>query len=37
VNNTTRTQVEGLREGDAVALLTDKPLRDGMEVRAVIQ
>jgi HlyD family secretion protein len=37
VNNTTRTQVEGLREGDAVALLTDKPLRDGMEVRPVIQ
>jgi HlyD family secretion protein len=37
VNNTTRTQVEGLREGDAVALLTDKPLRDGLEVRAVIQ
>jgi HlyD family secretion protein len=37
VNNTTRTQVEGLRDGDAVALLTDKPLRDGMEVRAAIQ
>jgi HlyD family secretion protein len=37
VNNTTRTQVEGLREGDAVALLTDKPLRNGMEIRAVIQ
>ncbi|HEY6344189.1 MAG TPA: efflux RND transporter periplasmic adaptor subunit [Bryobacteraceae bacterium] len=37
VNNTTRTQVEGLQEGDAVALLNDKPLRDGMEVRAVIQ
>jgi HlyD family secretion protein len=37
VNNTTRTQVEGLREGDAVALLTDKPLRDGLEVRPAIQ
>jgi HlyD family secretion protein len=37
INNTTRTQVEGLREGDAVALLTDKPLRDGMEVRAEVQ
>jgi HlyD family secretion protein len=37
VNNTTRTQVEGLREGDAVALLTDRPLRDGMEVRAAVQ
>jgi HlyD family secretion protein len=37
VNNTTRTQVEGLREGDAVALLTDKPLRVGMEVRAEVK
>ena len=37
INNTTRTQVEGLQEGEAVALLTDKPLRDGMEVRAAIQ
>jgi HlyD family secretion protein len=35
VNNTTRTQVEGLQDGDAVALLTDKPLKSGMTVRAV--
>ena len=33
VNNTTRTQVEGLQDGDAVALLTDKPLKNGMIVR----
>lgn len=33
VNNTTRTQVEGLQDGDAVALLTDKPLKNGMTVR----
>lgn len=32
VANTTRTQVEGLKEGDAVALYSDKPLRDGMQV-----
>ncbi len=35
VNNTTRTQVEGLQEGDAVALLTDKPLKAGMTVKPV--
>jgi HlyD family secretion protein len=35
VNNVTRTQVDGLKEGDAVALLTDKPLKDGMIVKAV--
>jgi HlyD family secretion protein len=35
VNNTTRTQVDGLQDGDAVALLTDKPLKNGMAVRAV--
>ncbi len=35
VNNVTRTQVDGLKEGDAVALLTDKPLKDGMVVMAV--
>ena len=34
VNNTTRTQVEGLQEGDAVALLTDKQLKNGMQVKA---
>ena len=33
VNNTTRTQVEGLQDGDAVALLSDKPLKNGMTVR----
>ncbi len=35
VGNTTRTQVEGLNDGDAVALPSDKPLRDGMPVRAI--
>jgi HlyD family secretion protein len=35
VANTTRSQVEGLKEGEAVALFSDKPLRDGMQVRAV--
>jgi multidrug efflux pump subunit AcrA (membrane-fusion protein) len=30
--NTTRTQVDGLNEGDAVALPTEKPLKDGMLV-----
>ena len=32
VANTTRTQVEGLSENDAVALPSDKPLKDGMIV-----
>ena len=32
VGNTTRTQVEGLNENDAVALPSDKPLKDGMIV-----
>jgi HlyD family secretion protein len=32
VANTTRIQVEGLKEGDAVALPTEKPLKDGMLV-----
>lgn len=27
-----RTQVDGLKEGDAVALTSDKPLKDGMPV-----
>lgn len=31
--NTTRTQVEGLQSGDAVALFSEKPLRDGMQVK----
>jgi HlyD family secretion protein len=32
VANTTRTQVDGLNENDAVALPSDKPLKDGMVV-----
>ena len=32
INNTTRTQVEGLTESDAVALPSEKPLKDGMVV-----
>jgi HlyD family secretion protein len=32
VANTTRTQVEGLNENDAVALPSDKPLKEGMIV-----
>jgi RND family efflux transporter MFP subunit len=32
VSNTTRTEVDGLNEGDAVALPTEKPLKDGMLV-----
>jgi RND family efflux transporter MFP subunit len=35
INNTTRAQVEGLNDGDAVALLTDKQLKDGMTVKPV--
>ena len=35
VANTTRSQVEGLKDGEAVALYSDKPLRDGMQVLAV--
>ena len=35
VGNTTRTQVDGLKEGDAVALPSEKPLKDGMVVRPV--
>jgi len=35
VANTTRTQVDGLNEGDAVALPSEKPLKDGMAVRPV--
>lgn len=34
VSTTTRTQIEGLQDGDAVALLTDKPLKNGMMVKA---
>ena len=32
VSSTTRSQVEGLKDGDAVALTSDKPLKDGMAV-----
>jgi hypothetical protein len=32
VSSTTRAQVEGLKEGDAIALPSDKPLKDGMAV-----
>lgn len=36
IDNTTRTQVvDGLADGDAVALITEKPLKDGMAVTAV--
>jgi HlyD family secretion protein len=35
VNNTTRTQVNELQEGDAVALPTEKPLKADLQVRAV--
>jgi HlyD family secretion protein len=37
VNNTTRTQVNELKDGDAVALPSDKPLKDGMVVDPIIQ
>ncbi len=36
VSNTTRTQVtQGVSSGDAVALFSEKPLHDGMQVKAV--
>jgi len=35
VSNTTRSQVEGVSEGDGVALYSDRVLRDGMVVKAV--
>ena len=35
VANTTRSQVDGLQEGQAVALYSDKPLKDGMQVKPV--
>lgn len=35
VNNTTRSQVDGLKEGDPVALPTEKPLKNGMQVKPV--
>ncbi len=35
VNNTTRSQVEGLKDGDPVALPTEKALKDGMQVKPI--
>jgi HlyD family secretion protein len=37
VNNTTRTQVKELKDGDGIALPSEKPLKDGMAVDPVIQ
>ena len=34
IDNTTRTQVtSGLNDGDAIALLSEKPIKDGMLVQ----
>jgi len=35
IGNTTRAQVEGVSEGDSIALPTEKPLKEGMVVKAV--
>jgi HlyD family secretion protein len=35
IGNTTRAQVEGLSEGDSIALPTEKPLKEGAVVKAV--
>jgi HlyD family secretion protein len=37
VNNTTRTQVKELKEGDSVALPSEKTLKDGMAVEPILQ
>lgn len=37
IGNTTRAQVEGLSEGDSVALPAEKPLKEGMVVKPVYQ
>jgi HlyD family secretion protein len=37
VANTTRIQVDGLNEGDAVALSSEKPLQDGMLVSPALE
>ncbi len=37
IGNTTRAQVEGLSEGDSIALPTEKPLKEGMVVKPVFQ
>ncbi len=35
IGNTTRAQVDGVKEGDSVALPTEKPLKEGMLVKPV--
>ena len=35
IGNTTRAQVDGLNEGDSIALPTEKPLKEGMIVKPV--
>jgi HlyD family secretion protein len=35
IGNTTRAQVEGVSEGDSIAMPTEKPLKEGMVVKAV--
>jgi HlyD family secretion protein len=35
IGNTTRAQVEGIAEGDSIALPTEKPLKEGMVVKPV--
>ncbi len=35
IGNTTRAQVEGVAEGDSIALPTEKPLKEGMIVKPV--
>ena len=35
IGNTTRAQIEGIKEGDSVALPTEKPLKEGMVVKAL--
>jgi HlyD family secretion protein len=35
IGNTTRAQVEGVSEGESIALPTEKPLKEGMVVKAV--
>jgi HlyD family secretion protein len=37
IGNTTRAQVEGVGEGDSIALPTEKPLKEGMVVKPVYQ
>jgi HlyD family secretion protein len=37
IGNTTRAQVEGVSEGDSIALPTEKPLKEGMVVKPAYQ